>query len=346
MVLKEELSEDELYEILRLYQLTPTHLEQYKNVIKIYDRQGVYALKRVTPRNDYRNQLLTSMQLLYQKGFRHVLPMYHTTDGRYIVSGRDYFYYVTPWVDDIFGKNERDDHYHSMLRNLAKMHKKTEETIEIDTEQVTEHYESIKEKWEDDKRILEQFADDCEQRWYMSPFELQYCSTIHQVLRAQGFAMMQLDQWYENMKEKEKSRVSLIHGNLSIRHYIVDYQDKGYFISFERSTMGNPIQDLVIFYTRSLYTYPVTREDRYEWFQTYNKENPLSRDEKKLLLGYVTYPQKIINAVVAYQNKVRDWNELEYSQHFQKATWLLNNMEYFISKIQEQLAQDDMAENT
>ncbi|MGM9988624.1 MAG: spore coat protein YsxE [Bacillaceae bacterium] len=343
-MLKEGLTEEELQEILRLYQLNPTHLEYLKDVIKVYDRQGVYALKRVLPRGDYRNQLLTSMQLLYQKGFRHVLPMYHTIDGRYIVNGKHYFYYLIPWVDDIFSKNERDDHYHNMLRSLAKMHKKTEQQIDIDEEQVEEHYNQIKEKWEDDKRILEQFADECEQKWYMSPFELQYCSSVYQVLRAQGFAINQLDQWLEGMKEKEKSRVCLIHGNLSIRHYVIDYQDRGYFISFERSMMAHPIQDLALFYTRSLSTYPVVRDDRFDWFNTYMKENPLFREEKKLFLSYITYPQKIINHVIAYQNKTRDWNELEYTKQFQKAVWLMNNMEYFISRVQEQQAQLDMEE--
>ena len=52
--------------------------------------------------------------------------------------------------------------------------------------------------------MLEEFLVESEAKWYMSPFELQYCTYYHHVMRAREFATKQLNEWNDAMKEKEK----------------------------------------------------------------------------------------------------------------------------------------------
>lgn len=105
----------------------------------------------------------------------------------------------------------------------------------------------------------------------MSPFELQYCTYYHHAMRAREFATKQLSEWHDAMKEKEKTRTTFVHGNVSLNHFLFDYERNGYFISLEKSQFATPVQDIVSFYSRSLNTYPIARSDRFEWYQMYQK---------------------------------------------------------------------------
>ena len=81
------------------------------------------------------------------------------------------------------------------------------------------HYTSISDRWENDGEMLEEFLVESESKWYMSPFELQYCTYYHHVMRAREFATKQLNEWNDAMKEKEKTRITFVHGNVSLNHF-------------------------------------------------------------------------------------------------------------------------------
>lgn len=81
------------------------------------------------------------------------------------------------------------------------------------------HYTSISHRWENDGEMLEEFLVESESKWYMSPFELQYCTYYHHVMRAREFATKQLNEWNDAMKEKEKTRITFVHGNVSLNHF-------------------------------------------------------------------------------------------------------------------------------
>ena len=76
-------------------------------------------------------------------------------------------------------------------------------------EDLEKHYTSISDRWENDGEMLEEFLVESESKWYMSPFELQYCTYYHHVMRAREFATKQLNEWNDAMKEKRK-RVLLL----------------------------------------------------------------------------------------------------------------------------------------
>jgi spore coat protein YsxE len=171
----------------------------------------------------------------------------------------------------------------------------------------------------------------------MSPFELQYCTYFHQALRAHEFAKKQFTEWHEAMKEKEKTRISFIHGNVSMNHFLFDYQRNGYFISLEDAQFATPVQDIVQFYSRSFNTYPIARNDRYEWYQIYQKNFAFTKEEKLLMLAYLAYPKTFIKQVRSYtnaRNARNETKELNDVKMLQQAHWLISNIEYFVAQLQ------------
>ncbi|MFJ8529799.1 spore coat protein YsxE [Bacillus sp. NPDC094106] len=323
--------------IVKRYQLDTQHMEEHGNVMKIYTNQGPYALKKLPDKRLERNNFMHHIQYLKEKGFSNYVPIYHATDGNYILSDGTYSYYLMPWLERAEGHGEDNDQYHKMFQTLAMLHQKTikEETY---TEEALEgHYTNISERWEREGETLEQFLVESEAKWYMSPFELQYCTYFHHVMRARDFATKQLTEWYEAMKEKEKTRISFVHGNVSLNHFLFDYERNGYFISLERSQFATPVQDIVGFYSRSLNTYPIARSDRFEWYQAYQKNFPFTKEEQLLMFAYLTYPSPFIRQIHSYTSAQQVRNkqkELHGVKMLQQSHWLVSNTEYFLSQLQ------------
>ena len=76
-------------------------------------------------------------------------------------------------------------------------------------EDLEKHYTNISDRWESDGEMLEEFLVESEAKWYMSPFELQYCTYYHHVMRAREFATKQLNEWNDAMKEKKQRALLL-----------------------------------------------------------------------------------------------------------------------------------------
>ncbi|AWC29998.1 spore coat protein YsxE [Bacillus cytotoxicus] len=323
--------------IVRRYQLNVEHIEEYGNVMKIYTNQGPYALKKLPNQRLERNHFMHHIQFLKEKGFSNYVPIYHAMDGNYILSDATYSYYLMPWLEKADGNDEDNGQYHKMFQTLAMLHKKTVREESYTEEALENHYTNISDRWEQDGELLEKFLVQSESKWYMSPFELQYCTYFHHVMRARDFATKQLTDWYEVMKEKEKTRIALVHGNVSLNHFLFDYERNGYFISLERSQFATPIQDIVGFYTRSLNTYPIARSDRFEWYQEYQKHFPFTKEEQLLMFAYLTYPSPFIRQIRSYVNKKQVRNEQKEFKNvkmLQQSHWLVSNIEYFLSQLQ------------
>jgi spore coat protein YsxE len=321
--------------VLELYDIKPNFMKEFGNVTKVYTDNGTYALKKVVVKEKRQQNILRNMQMLTESEFRGMLPLYYTNDGRFLVYDEEEYYYLMPWLDVMDRKDEQDEHYHHLFRTLAKLHGNTTKKKEITEAVVTKHYETLKKKWKEEKEMLDQFIEKCERKWYMSPFELYYCSYYYQTTRAHEFAVSQLEEWEKEMKEKETTRSVLTHGNLSIQHFLVDADNNGFFISLEKASEASPIQDLVTFYSRSLHTYPIARTDRFEWLVEYEKYYPLSKEEKKLFMSYLAYPHAMVRFVTQYEKQIREDDELVSVDKLQRASWMMNNVEFFISQIQQ-----------
>lgn len=331
---------DRYIPILKMYRLHAEHLEEYGNVVKVYTNQGPYALKKLRPSYE-RSNFMQNLQLLTEKGFTNFAPVYHTSDGNYVLSDDENSYYLMPWLES--DDNEENDHYHKMFRALALMHQKTSREEKVSEEKIQLHFDTLSKQWEQERDMLDQFVLTCENKWYMSPFELQYCTYYHHVIRSHEFATKKLGEWHEAMKDKESTRISLIHGNVAGNHFLFDQQRNGYFISLEQSQLSTPVQDLVQFYLRSLYTYPMARNDRYEWFYEYQKTYPFTQEEKQLLLAYLAYPQRFTKRVSQYIDIAprKDMQELNSVKNLQQGYWLISNTEFFITQIQAAEAQQN-----
>lgn len=317
--------------ILKKYNLQPTHIEDHGKIKKIITSNGVFALKTIAKKVNL--QFPGFLQQLFQQGFTRAVPIYPTIDGTYLVYYDQNYHYLMPWVQN-HGPTDRVARNHAIFKEIARVHLSTSRKQTIEEDEITSHFERIINQWEEQNQYLESFVEQAEKKWYMSPFELQFCTYFYEVSLASRFARNQLDRWYDKVQETKTFRTALTHGNLSDSHFLFDDKGKGYLSNFEKSAYASPINDLVSLYYRLLKTYPTLCENCVDWYETYRNHNPLRDEEIYLFLSYLSYPEPIYRCVRNYE-KNRNKSEREHVQNLQRAYWLTKNIEYVSVKILE-----------
>ena len=173
-----------------------------------------------------------------------------------------------------------------MMSLLSLLHSKTTFYKEIDYEDYKYIYESTIELINDNYNYYNIMLENIENQIYMSPSSYLLARNITKIFNSLNYCKVNIDKWYDMVKEKNKVRMVLIHNNLELDHYIK--KDKPYFISWDKSKIDMPIIDLYVFYRKHYLNF-----DFYELFKYYESRYPLLEEERLLLFIYLSIPDKI-----------------------------------------------------
>ncbi|RST76230.1 spore coat protein YsxE [Siminovitchia acidinfaciens] len=324
--------EKNINHIVELYGLRLKFAEKYGRVHKLYTDKGTFALKKINAKHGV--DFLQYIQLLYQRGYHRIVPIYPTMDGRYGVLVIDKLYYLMPWLEN----REREGQIkksQELFRELARLHTISAREVDVAENDRKEHFDLTSTRWEKEKEALEQYVERAEQAWYMSPFQLLFCTFYHEVTMAQNYSIRKFNEWYDVSKEQTKARSVIVHGKISPEHFLYNEQGTGYFTNFESAMTASPIHDLLPFLSRSLKTYPKRFDDGLEWLSIYFRHFPFRKDEMLLFLSYLAYPERIFQVVDRYFAAGKERNEYKFVRQLQKQYWYMKNTEYIVMSLEE-----------
>ncbi|WP_273128832.1 spore coat protein YsxE [Bacillus weihaiensis] len=322
---------EEIEPLLRQYDLTLEYGEEVNSkVMKIYTNKGPYVVKLLP--NSIDQQFLHSYSSLRQSNFTQFVPIVLNRNQQLTSHYNGQNYYISPWLPNE-PEDEREKRHQYLFQEMARLHKQTEQNVTLLGHEVSNHYETYVKELEENKAFYEAFVEKCEQKLYLSPFELQAVTYYIEVSRAIDFSIKKIEEWYEKMGEKETSRISLTHRKISAHHFLYDHNEKGHFINFEQARYASPIDDFLLFITRIARTTPVQSDDCVNWFYTYQKEYPYTDEEMLLFLSYLAYPHRICSLIK--QSHTYPYTELEKNRKLVKAYWQFKNIEYVVMKLSE-----------
>ncbi|KAA0549222.1 spore coat protein YsxE [Bacillus sp. BGMRC 2118] len=333
--------------LLNEYGIEAEYIEDLGNIKKVHSNHGVVALKKSKLPYTHMNTFSDSIKFLHYKAYGFGVPIFRTKTGSHYVLDEDHSaYYLMPWLED-YVEEERNDHAFSLFKQLGELHARTAKDEKITSENVTYFTEQLKEKWKTRNDELARYVESCEDKIYMSPFELYFCTFYQDMIRACEFSLRKLDEWQELMEEKKTYRIVFTHGKPSFKHFLYNVEGHGMFINFERSSYLPPIYDLLYFFYRSCNTYPMSTDDRFQWFQTYRSHFPLKEEELTLFITQLSYPEKLYNVVTQYRTNPKSKTEIKHVQALQRAYWQMKNIEYFLTSVvmyEEQKKQQEEAQ--
>ncbi len=324
--------DEEIYEIAELYGLKINFIENKGRVNKLYSDKGEFALKRMDAKNGV--DFLGYVQTLYQRGYHRIVPVYPALDGRYAILKGNMLYYLMPWLEN----REREDRYErhqELFRELARFHTLSVREVPVSEEDRNEHYERTTARWEKEQEVLEQFLERSEKAWYMSPFQLLFCTFYSEIAGGQRFSLQKLKEWHETSKEETKARSVIIHGKISTEHFLYNENGVGFFTNFEKAGIATPLHDLLPFLSRTLNSHPKRFDEGVDWLTTYFKHFPFKEDEKLLFLSYLAQPGPMYRLIEKYFSSGKEKNEMKFVRQLQRQYWKMKNAEYVVMKLDE-----------
>ena len=188
---------------------------------------------------------------------------------------------------------------------IASLHNKTSYFKEVSEDKFKSIYEDIKSNISYLKNYYDTLFEMEFSEEYMSPATYQLMRNFYKINAALDFCDREIDEWYDLVKSETKIRVSVVHNNLSIEHYLKG--NKEVLISWDNYLIDTPIIDIV-----KLYKNEYLNMNFSEILERYFYKFPLLNYEQKLLFVLITLPPEIKESDTVFNacrenNKVIDY---------------------------------------
>lgn len=316
--------------ILNQYRLSPTRVESYGKLKKVYTDKGIYALKETNMSVDERASFVHVLERFHHLGFDRYAAPYATKQREPIIVHGEKTYYLMPWLNEeefgILSKEER------LIETGAILHTLTEKEQLYDNDVIEHSFHSLNDRWMNRISRIETFAKKAEEQIYFSPFELSFLSHFSSAMKGSEKAGYRLKKWFDKAKEEKRYRVVLCHGKFTVHHLI-----NGDLVNFEKSVLDSPVRDLAMMYRSSLMNDYSDRDEPIDWLKTYEEKFPLRKEEKMLLASYLSFPEPICQSVREYINQIRREEELVQVEKLEHRVVGMRNCQQLADQIMDAL---------
>lgn len=206
---------------------------------------------------------------------------------------------------------------------IASLHNKTSYFKEVSEDKFKSIYEDIKSNISFLKNYYDTMYEIGFNEEYMSPATYLFMRNFYKINAALDFCDREINEWYELIKGESKIRVSVVHNNLSIEHFLKG--NKEVLISWDNYLIDTPIIDIV-----KLYKNEYLNMNFSEVLERYFYKFPLLPYEQKLLFVLITMPPEIkmindefnkcknISKVIDYVFKTEDLIRPYYAEEEEK----------------------------
>lgn len=264
-------------EVLKKYSIKPHRYIKEGKAVIVDTEQGKFVVKEKQKNKKIYNYLNSRNFDYYPK----------------IISDNDEDYDVIEFIEDY--DTPLDQKMMDLVDLVSLLHNKTTHYQESNEDDYKQIYEDIN----NNILYLNSYYNDLiniiDTKVYMSPAEYLLARNISKVFAALSFAKGELESWYEIVKENKKKRLVVLHNNLELTHFLRNNQP--YLISWDKSKIDIPIFDLYKLYKKDGLQFEFS-----EVLNRYEKNYPLSPEEKKLLFILMALPDKVDFTDDEYEN--------------------------------------------
>lgn len=173
-----------------------------------------------------------------------------------------------------------------LIRTVADLHLKTSYSKEVREDKYKEIYDTLNGNLAFYKEKYAALQDEIEEHIFMSPSEYLFIRNSSKLFSQISFCEDKVNEWYDLVKDKRETRVSVVHNNLSIDHFLKS--KKSALISWDASSVDSPIIDFYKFYDKEALNLEFS-----SILKEYFKQMDLHEDERALLLILLCMPKDI-----------------------------------------------------
>lgn len=248
---------------------------------------------KIVIKNKVNDSIDRTYDYLKSRAFDYFPSLLDSSDG----------YEVYPYIEDIY--EPREQKAMDMMHLLSLLHSKTTFYREVDIDKNKEIYENIINNINYLNDYYNELISLIEKEVYMSPSSYLIARNINIIFSSIYYVRDNIEKWYKKIENNKNERVSYIHNNINLDHYVK--RDKPYLISWNKSRIDNPIYDLLSFYKNHYLEF-----DFDDLFHYYESNYPLKEDERLLLFTYMAIPPVMDKSGSEYEMCIKINKTIDY----------------------------------
>ncbi len=193
-------------------------------------------------------------------------------------------YVISRYIEDV--NIPKDQKIFDLVDLVSLMHSKTTHYKKVSEDEYKKIYEDLSNNYEYLYEYYTDIINIIDDKVFMSPSEYLLARNISFIFKSIEQGKSYIDKWFKEVEGLDKMRVSIVHNNLDLSHYIRNNKD--YLISWDKSKIDIPIFDLYNLYNNHFLDF-----DFFELLKEYESKYPLKSYERDLLFILITMPNKI-----------------------------------------------------
>ena len=193
-------------------------------------------------------------------------------------------YIVSRYIEDINIPNEQK--ILDLIDLTSLLHTKTTHYKVVSDDEYKKIYEDLSNNYEYLYEYYNDIISLIDDKVFMSPSEYLLARNINAIFSSINTGKSYVEEWQKEISGMNKIRLSVVHNNLKLSHYIRNSRD--YLISWDKSKIDIPIFDLY-----NLYNNHFNDFDFVELLKRYEHKYPLKKYELDLFFILITMPSKI-----------------------------------------------------
>lgn len=212
------------------------------------------------------------------------------------LKSRGFFHYanlIDQNIDDYFIYEYFEDYNYppnqkavDMMKVVARLHEKTVFNKSVTEDKFKAIYDNVQANIDYLKAKFHDMTENIENKRFMSPSEYLFIRNYSKFSNQLNFCDDKLKSWYDEVKNLNSMRVTIVHNNLSLDHYIKS--EKDYLISWDNYITDTPVLDIYNFYKKC-----ALEIDFSNVLAAYLKIFPLNKEELDLLFILICLPMDI-----------------------------------------------------
>lgn len=191
---------------------------------------------------------------------------------------------VYEYIEDNSLDNEQK--LYDLINVISLLHNKTSYYKEVTNDKIKSIYEELLGRVAYMEEYFNKIIYIIEDSIFVSPSNNLILNNSSKIFESLTFLKHEIEEWYKLSIDSNKIRVSLLHNNLELEHYIKNKED--YLISWDNYKIDSPILDIV-----KLYKHVYLNMNFSEPLKIYLEKFPLNESEKKLLFIMLVIPDEI-----------------------------------------------------
>lgn len=210
------------------------------------------------------------LECLNSRGFRYKPQI--TMDSNYLIE---------EYIEDVDTTNEQK--VLDLTKILSLLHKKTSFYKEISAYDYKTVYEELLSDYDCLHKYYINRINRIDNKIIYSPSDYVFSRGISHILSSIDKGIEYTHNWYKKIKDLDSVRVSVIHNNLELSHFI-----NNYLISWDKAKIDIPIYDIYKLYNKYYLEFSFN-----DLLREYESEYPLKDYERELLFILILMPNKI-----------------------------------------------------